>query len=86
MNSGNLDVCFKDRHLADAMTAPATVRLPKADREQGSNRRGCQCFRGWRLRGQSRHFLVQIESYASCASIRNLRTFAVTLSFEGTLF
>ena len=34
----------------------------------------------------SRHFLVQIESYASCASIRNLRTFVVTLSFEGTLF
>lgn len=33
-----------------------------------------------------RHFLVQIESYASCASIRNLRTFVVTLSFEGTLF
>ena len=38
------------------------------------------------LASQTQHFLAQIESYASCASIRNLRTFVVTLSFEGTLF
>ena len=84
------------RKTAQRLTAVATCRL---DERLLTPQCGCQKLpesnvpieEGAMLQDlaparHSRHFLVQIESYASCASIRNLRTFVVTLSFEGTLF